>query len=125
MGVPFRNVARSVRKLLATLILLLPLAWQSIAIQTHVHPLGTCAVIPAAQTAANSNIATTDGAGHDPALCTLCQELAQAGHLLSSTPPAFHAPAFIATQVIASSFRLWTRHVRSHSWLGRGPPSLS
>jgi hypothetical protein len=113
------------RRLIPTLILLLTLAWQSLAIETHVHPLeaGSDAVV--ARAASHSGIAATAGLGSDPAICPFCQELAQAGHLLSSTLPAFDQPDVMPVRAIASSLIPWTRRDRSHAWLGRGPPSLS
>lgn len=115
-----------VGRMLSILIALFALAWQSLFIETHVHPL----VAPVSRVSAahplmrthSSGISSAGDARGDPATCPICRELAQLGTLLSPSLPLFHAPALVVAMVALPIPARWARRDRSHAWLGRGPP---
>lgn len=108
------------RRLIPALILFLTLAWQSFAIQTHVHPLE--ATSSAAIRTVSHKITATKGSQGGPATCPICQELTQIGHILSPTLPALHPPTAATAPASEPILDIWTRRARSHGWLSRGPP---
>lgn len=107
-------------------VILLVLAWQSVFVQTHVHPLASLPDAPLISSVATRAHATSASEiRRDVGACVLCQALTLAGSLVPPTPPAAFLPG--ATTAIASPSRLtlWLRRDRSHAWLGRGPPHRS
>ena len=115
----------SLRWLAMMLAALVSLTWQSLAVQTHVHPAGTTAAARAATDVPSLQLPRRGSTPDTPLDCPLCRQQAEAGTLLLAAPPAIvpGAAAFVAFLVARSL--PWHGHRHSHGWRSRGPPRFS
>ncbi|MGE0595622.1 MAG: hypothetical protein AB7P07_04625 [Hyphomonadaceae bacterium] len=103
-----------------SLVALFALAFNALAIQTHVHPLS-----PPVAAAIEQGVEAHGGAhvvaAVDKPLCALCLALAASGR---ATPPAGAAIADEPGAAALDTLPAPVQHARllSHAWLSRGPP---
>lgn len=103
------------------LVALIALAWQSIAIQSHVHfDSGAMQAAVHGSTRLQHRNAPAD----TPADCPICRQFAHAGHYLPPVAPTLATPAAFVAWIPIVLSAAWLGRRRSHAWRSRGPPSL-
>ncbi|HEX4304244.1 MAG TPA: DUF2946 family protein [Rhizomicrobium sp.] len=122
----------SLRGLITSLVLL-AFAFQTYAVQTHIHvePASVNAGTQLASVSAKaaSTVASLDRDRQvpapldDAAHCPLCQEFLHAGAYLTPVPAALILPITIAVVAPLLSAPVTIIHTVSHAWRGRAPPS--
>lgn len=124
-GTPGTLPARLGRAWLAmALAVLFAFSWQSVVVETHVHPAaGAGAGLPFARGDAAPRLRDDPGPAKAPASCPLCREQAQAGHALPPPPIVLPVPPAgrLAPRPTAPLAGAGPRHV--HVWYSRGPPA--
>jgi hypothetical protein len=107
------------RKWLAVLVLL-SFFFQSLAVQTHIHPQ-----LPqtAAKVAHQGTSAPAPVKNQDPMdQCRLCQELVHAGHFVAPSALAAFASLSLVAAIFATPPDLLDRSAPAFAWQSRAPP---
>jgi hypothetical protein len=107
------------RKWLAVLALL-SFFFQSLAVQTHIHPQLSQTAAKAAQqgTSAPAPVKSQDPMDQ----CRLCQELVHAGHFVAPSAVAAFASLSLVTAIFAVLPSRPSQSATAFSWNSRAPP---
>ena len=90
------------------------------AVQTHVHGIAHSIGLSAAAVSALTPASPID---NDEQHCPLCQEFLSGGSFLTPAA-AIVFPVLTLGAVVITPIKRIAAHSRSHSWQGRGPPSV-
>jgi hypothetical protein len=107
------------RKWLA-LLALLSFFFQSLAVQTHIHPQLSQ---PAAKAAQAPKSAPAPLKNQEPTdQCRLCQEMVHAGHMVTPSAVAAFASLSLVTAIFAAQSFGLDQPATAYSWNSRAPP---
>lgn len=111
----------SIRQMVAAVLLVI-FTLANYAVQTHVHG-NPVSQSPAAFTQIAAAPSTGSPADRDEQSCPLCQEFVSGGNFLVPAPLIVF-PILLVSDTVLTAFAYVGQHSRSHSWQGRGPPSV-
>lgn len=118
----FQHLRRLTLMPTVVMALLLVLGFQDFAAQIHVHALAS----QGASLGSSAPSSPTQGkhGSSDSRDCSLCQLVLLGSAPLPRSQAALWAPSLSALLVPAAPSRVVLRSAVSHSWQGRGPPSI-